>query len=109
MDRNGEISALEGKFNLVSLPSPHGERAKSKRRMNMFNQTDSLAFVEDQKRKLLREAKLHQLARQAEQDRIYAGDRLMRLIGDLMIVGGMKLKARAKTTTPSVDPIYTPN
>lgn len=75
----------------------------------MFNQTDSLAFVEDQKRKLLREAKLHQLARQAEQDRAHAGERLMRLLGDLMIVGGMKLKARAEATERRIDPLYSPN
>ncbi len=75
----------------------------------MLNQTDSLAYVQDQKRKLLREAKLHQLARQAEHDRAHAGDRLMRLLGDLMIVGGMKLKTRADAATRSVDPIYTPN
>ncbi len=75
----------------------------------MFNQTDSLAYVEDQKRKLLRQAKLNQLVQQAEQDRIHASDRLMKLIGDLMIVGGMKLKARAGASAGSVDPIYSPN
>ncbi len=79
----------------------------------MFNQTESLAFVEDRKRKLLHEARLNQLVRQAEQDREHAGDRLMKLVGDLMIVGGMKLKARAGATANAAarrtDPLYTPN
>ncbi len=71
----------------------------------MLNPNEERAFFEDQKRKLLREVKLQQLIRQVEQDRVHASDRLMRLIGDLMIVGGMKLKSRAR----SADPIYAPN
>ena len=75
----------------------------------MLNPNEERAFFEDQKRKLLREAKLQQLIQQVEQDRVHASDRLMKLLGDLMIVGGMKLKARADASARSVDPIYTPN
>lgn len=66
----------------------------------MFHLNDEIEFAEERRRKLLREAKIQQLFHQAEEDRANAGDRLMRLIGDLMIVGGTKLKARAQTAEP---------
>ncbi len=71
----------------------------------MFNPNEERAFMEDQKRRLIREVKLNQLMQQADQDRTHTGDRLMKLVGDLMIVGGMKLKARAR----AVDPVYSSN
>ena len=42
---------------------------------------------------------------QADDDREHTSERLMRLIGDLMIEGGTKLKARSRRA----DPVYTPH
>jgi hypothetical protein len=53
---------------------------------------------------LLREAKMQQLYTKADQERSQFGERLMGLVGDLMISGGQKLKARsglAYTPTPT--------
>ena len=51
--------------------------------------------MEENKLKLLRAARLHQLYEQADAERGQFGERLMTLLGDLMISGGQKLKARS--------------
>ena len=58
----------------------------------MLSPNQEMALMADRKRELLQKARLHQLYQQAEQDRAQLGDRLMTLIGDLMISGGTKLK-----------------
>lgn len=61
----------------------------------MYNPTQEMAVMQERKRQLLHAARMHQLFRQAEQDRTQFGERLMALLGDLMISGGRKLKARS--------------
>ncbi len=61
----------------------------------MLNLEQELKLREASRRELLRKARLHQLMRQAERDREQVGDRLMALLGDLMISGGKKLKERS--------------
>jgi hypothetical protein len=67
----------------------------------MFNPTDELALFEDHKRRLMREARMHQLYRQAEMERGMLSARLMHLLGELMVSGGEKLMARGGETYPA--------
>lgn len=60
----------------------------------MINPIQQQAIMQDRKRQLLRAARMHQLYRQANDERVQVGERLMNLLGDLMIAGGEKLKAR---------------
>jgi Na+-transporting NADH:ubiquinone oxidoreductase subunit NqrC len=60
----------------------------------MLSPIQQQAIMQDRKRQLLQAARVHQLYRQADQERTQIGERLMNLIGDLMIAGGEKLKAR---------------
>jgi hypothetical protein len=53
------------------------------------------AIMDDRKRDLLRAARMEQLYAQADQEREQIGERLMTLLGDLMIAGGEKLKTRS--------------
>lgn len=71
----------------------------------MLNPNDVNVAMEERKRQLLHDARLNQLMRQADDDREHTGERLMRLLGDLMIEGGTKLKARSR----HADPVYTPH
>ncbi|MBI1258892.1 MAG: hypothetical protein GC204_15590 [Chloroflexi bacterium] len=61
----------------------------------MLNPNEEHALMEERKRQLLRAARIHELYQQADDERDQAGDRFMTLIGDLMISGGQKLKARS--------------
>jgi hypothetical protein len=63
----------------------------------MLSPTQQQAIMQDRKRQLLQAARVHQLYRQADAERAQIGERLMNLIGDLMIAGGEKLKARRPT------------
>jgi hypothetical protein len=61
----------------------------------MFNPDHQLLIMEDRKQRLLQEARMVQLWREADRDRSSMGERLMALVGDLMISGGTKLKERS--------------
>jgi len=50
--------------------------------------------MQENREKLLRAARLHQLYTQVDDERAQFGERLMALVADLMISGGQKLKAR---------------
>ncbi len=71
----------------------------------MLNPTivEDLALMEERKRDLLRSARMHELYRKADDERDQAGDRFMTLIGDLMISGGQKLKARSSNAPYRVE------
>ena len=62
----------------------------------MLSPNQEQAMMQDRKRQLLQAAKMHQLYRQAEQERGQLGERLLMLLGDLIIAGGQKLKARTR-------------
>ena len=62
----------------------------------MFDPNEQHTLMAEQKQKLLRQARLHQLYSQSERDRPHFGLRVMTLLGDLMISGGHKLKAHAQ-------------
>jgi hypothetical protein len=64
----------------------------------MLNPNEEHALMEERKRDLLRSARMSQLYQQADDDRAQAGERFMTLIGDLMISGGQKLKARSNSS-----------
>jgi hypothetical protein len=61
----------------------------------MLNPIEEFAQMEERKRDLLRSARMHELYRKADEEQAQVGERLMTLIGDLMISGGQKLKARS--------------
>ena len=61
----------------------------------MLKPEQEILLLEERKRELMRAAKLHQLYREARDNRPRMSDRLMHLIGDLMITSGTKLKARS--------------
>ena len=69
----------------------------------MLKPEQEILLLEERKRELMRAAKLHQLYREAQDNHPRMSDRLMRLIGDLMITSGTKLKAR---TSPPPMPFY---
>lgn len=60
----------------------------------MFNPISELEAVEYRKRELLREAKIQHLIRNAKRERSQMHERFLALVGDLMISGGSRLKAR---------------
>ena len=61
----------------------------------MRNPNEEMAVMQERKRQLLHSARMHQLFREAERDRARLGERLLALVGDLMISGGRKLKAHS--------------
>ena len=62
----------------------------------MFDyQSQEFALNLERRERLLREAKMQQLWNQADEERSQLGERLMGLVGDLMISGGQKLKERS--------------
>jgi hypothetical protein len=61
----------------------------------MFDVTQEYALHQERRAQLLREARMQQLYSKADQERSQFGERLMGLVGDLMISGGQKLKARS--------------
>lgn len=61
----------------------------------MYNPANEMAAMQERRQRLLRAARMHQLFRQADGDRVQFGERIMTLLGDLMISGGRKLKARS--------------
>lgn len=63
----------------------------------MYSPVQEMVIMQERKQRLLRAARMHQLFRQAEQDRARLGERMMALLGDLMISGGKKLKAYSGT------------
>jgi hypothetical protein len=76
--------------------------------MMMLDPNHQQVVMEENRQKLLRAARLHQLYSQADAERAQFGERLMTLVGDLMISGGQKLKARSshpaiRYTTPIVN------
>jgi len=64
----------------------------------MLNPIEQLAHMEERKQDLIRTARIHELYQQADEDRAQIGDRFMTLVGDLIISGGQKLKARSSST-----------
>jgi len=65
----------------------------------MLNPNEERVLMEERKRQLLQSAKMHELYQKADDERDQLGDRFMTLIGDLMISGGQKLKARSSNTS----------
>ncbi|MCC6802000.1 MAG: hypothetical protein IT319_03870 [Anaerolineae bacterium] len=61
----------------------------------MYNPAQEIAVMQERRQRLLRAARMHQLFRQADGDRVHFGERVMALLGDLMISTGRKLKARS--------------
>jgi hypothetical protein len=62
----------------------------------MFDiQSHEYALNLERRQKLLREAKMQQLWNKVDEERPQFGERLMALVGDLMISGGQKLKERS--------------
>jgi hypothetical protein len=59
--------------------------------MNYFDK--EIAHIADRKRRLLREARLQRLANEAQRDRPTIQRRFQRLIADVLIEGGTRLKA----------------
>jgi hypothetical protein len=52
-----------------------------------------IALIADRKHRLLREARLQRLASEARRDQVALQRRFQRLVADLMIQGGTRLKA----------------
>jgi hypothetical protein len=67
--------------------------------MAMLNPNEQEAIFQERKLDLLRAAKLHELYLSADKERPQFGDRLMSMLGDLMISGGERLKARSSAPT----------
>jgi hypothetical protein len=61
----------------------------------MFDVTQEYALHQERRAQLLREARMQQLWNKADEEREQLGERLMGLVGDLMISSGQKLKARS--------------
>ncbi len=59
-----------------------------------MNVNQERALMEENRRRLMRSLKMHQLYLQADAERPQFGERLLALLGDLMIAGGEKLKSR---------------
>lgn len=57
------------------------------------------ALMKEKRDRLMREARKQQLWNRANEDRAQFGERLMALVGDLMISGGQKLKARSDSAS----------
>jgi hypothetical protein len=58
------------------------------------------ALMKEKRERLMREARMQQLWNKADEERSQLGERLMGLVGDLMIAGGQKLKARSGNPAP---------
>lgn len=67
--------------------------------MTMLNPNEQEAIFQERKLDLLRAAKLHELYLRAEKERPQFGDRLMSMLGDLMISSGERLKARSSASS----------
>ena len=65
----------------------------------MFERSQEYALNLERRERLLREAKMQKLWNDADLERPQFGERLMALVGDLMISGGQKLKERSGTAT----------
>ncbi len=63
----------------------------------MLNPNEQEAIFQERKQQLLQAAKLHELYLRADLERPQFGDRLISVLGDLMISSGEKLKARSAT------------
>lgn len=63
----------------------------------MLSPNQEQALMQDRKRELLQAARIHQLYYQAEREQAQLGERLLALLGDLLIAGGQKLKTRRRT------------
>ena len=61
----------------------------------MYNPAQEIALMQERRRQLLRSARMHELFRQADWDRLHFGERMLALLGDLMISSGRKLKAHS--------------
>jgi len=74
----------------------------------MFNPISEIQAVEYRKRELLREAKLQHLIRKSKREQAKTYERLLALVGDLMISGGSRLKARYDAANQSLtsSPVY---
>jgi hypothetical protein len=79
-----------------------GREHKVRRKPKMFNPISELQAVEYRKRELIREAKLQHLVRKSQQERVKTHERFLALVGDLMISGGSKLKARYDAANQSL-------
>ena len=65
----------------------------------MLNPNEQEAVFQDRKLELLRAAKLHELYLRADMERPQFGDRLMSMLGELMISSGERLKARSSASS----------
>ena len=68
----------------------------------MFNPISELEAVEYRKREMIREAKIQHLIRRSQRDQVKTHERLLALVGDLMISGGSRLKARYNAANRSL-------
>lgn len=68
----------------------------------MFNPFSEFEAVEYRKRELLRQAKIQHLLRNSKRDQVKTHERFLALVGDLMISGGSKLKARYDAANKSL-------
>jgi hypothetical protein len=72
----------------------------------MLQAERDLLIMEQRKRELLRQARIQQLFQQVEREPV--GERLLNLLGDLMISGGRRLKARSEGGTLRVRRAFKP-
>lgn len=72
----------------------------------MLQTERDMLLMEQRKRELLRQARIQQLFKEVEREPI--GDRLLNLLGDLMISGGRRLKERSKGGALRVRRAYKP-
>jgi hypothetical protein len=92
--RQGSFSEV-----LPIMVSPDQKARRIYRRMAMLNPNEMEVHVQERKRDLLRAAQLHDLYLRAEKERPQFGNRLMSMLGDLMISSGERLKARSSVTS----------
>jgi hypothetical protein len=62
-----------------------------------------LSLMKERRAQLMREAQIQQLFKKADEERPQFGERLMGLVGDLMISGGQKLKERSGSAQYTVE------
>ena len=65
----------------------------------MWNPNEQEAVFQQRKLDLIRAARLHELQLRAVKEHPQFGERLMTLLGDLMISSGERLKARSAAPT----------
>lgn len=75
----------------------------------MLSPSQQMAILQEHKRDLLRQARLHRLLSQAEHERPLLGERLMALLGDLMISSGQRLKGRSNVRSNGGYPVEAQN